>query len=63
LGNIVNTVCGESSLDHNESVTFEGLGQLCTREIFASAVNDPVAHGQNLGKDRRQIISHGGDDT
>jgi hypothetical protein len=62
LGDIVDAISGESSLDHNKSVPFKRLSQLCTRKIFTRAVHDAVAHGQDLGEDWWQIVSHGGDD-
>jgi hypothetical protein len=62
LGDIVDAIRSKSTLNHNETVTPKCFGELGPRKVFACAAYDSIAHGQNLGKDRRQIISHGGDD-
>jgi hypothetical protein len=52
LGDIVNAISGESTLNHYETVTLKRFGEFGPREVFTRAVHDAVAHGQNLRKDR-----------
>ena len=51
LRDIVDTISGESTFDNNESVPFKCLSELGPRKVFTRAVNDSIAHGENLGED------------
>ena len=51
LRDIVDAISGESTFDNDESVPFKCLSELGPRKVFTRAVNDAVAHGENLGED------------